>query len=84
MIAADKKFWILSEVTLVDLGVIWFLIRCEDEGIELAECTHYVREWMLREERRKRSRGSRRSRMEALTRAIYRLSLGCVRHWLAV
>jgi hypothetical protein len=39
----------LSEVTLVDIGVIRFLIRCEDEGIELAECPPYVREWILRE-----------------------------------
>ena len=39
----------LSEVTLVDLGVVRFLIRCEDEGIELVQCPNYVREWILRE-----------------------------------
>jgi hypothetical protein len=39
----------LSEVTLVDLGVVQFLIRCEDEGIELVQCPPYVREWILRE-----------------------------------
>ena len=39
----------LGEVTLVDLEVVRFLIRCEDEGIELVECPAYVREWMLRE-----------------------------------
>jgi hypothetical protein len=39
----------LGEVTLVDLGVVRFLIRCEDEGIELIQCPAYVREWMLRE-----------------------------------
>jgi hypothetical protein len=39
----------LSEVTLVDLGVIRFLIYCEDEGIELVQSPPYVREWMLRE-----------------------------------
>ena len=39
----------LSEVTLVDLGVVRFLIRCEDEGIELVKCPPYVSEWMLRE-----------------------------------
>jgi len=39
----------LSEVTLVDLEVIRFLIRCEDEGIELVQCPPYVREWVLRE-----------------------------------
>ena len=39
----------LSEVTLVDLGVVRFLISCEDEGIELVQCPPYAREWMLRE-----------------------------------
>jgi hypothetical protein len=38
----------LSEVTLVDLGVVRFLISCEDEGIELVQCPPYVREWILR------------------------------------
>jgi len=39
----------LSEVTLVDLEVIRFLICCEDEGIELVHCPPYVRQWMRRE-----------------------------------
>ena len=39
----------LSEVTLVDLGVVRFLIGCEEEGIELVQCPPYVREWILRE-----------------------------------
>jgi hypothetical protein len=39
----------LSEVTLVDLGVVRFLTRCEDEGVELVQCPAYVREWILRE-----------------------------------
>ena len=39
----------LSEVTLVDVAVVRFLIRCEDEGIELARRPPYVREWMVRE-----------------------------------
>jgi hypothetical protein len=39
----------LSEVTLVDVGMVRFLITCEDEGIELAQCPAYVREWILRE-----------------------------------
>ena len=39
----------LSEVTLVDVAVVRFLIRCEREGIELAECPPYVREWIVRE-----------------------------------
>ena len=44
-----SKILDLSEVTLVDLGVVQFLIACEDEGVELVECPAYVREWMLRE-----------------------------------
>jgi hypothetical protein len=44
-----SKILDLSEVTLVDLGVVHFLINCEDEGVELVECPPYVREWMLRE-----------------------------------
>jgi hypothetical protein len=39
----------LSEVTLVDLAGVRFLIRCEYEGIELAQCPPNVREWILRE-----------------------------------
>ena len=39
----------LSEVTLVDLEVVRFLITCEDQGVELVECPPYVREWILRE-----------------------------------
>jgi hypothetical protein len=39
----------LGEVTLVDLGVIQFLISCQDAGVELVQCPAYVREWMLRE-----------------------------------
>ena len=44
-----RKILDLSEVTLVDIAVVRFLIRCEDEGIELVQCPPYVREWMLRE-----------------------------------
>ena len=44
-----SKILDLSEVTLVDIAVVRFLIRCEDEGIELVECPSYMREWMLRE-----------------------------------
>jgi hypothetical protein len=39
----------LSEVTLVDIAVVRFLISCENEGAELVQCPPYVREWMLRE-----------------------------------
>jgi len=39
----------LSEVTIVDVAAVRFLMRCEREGVELAHCPPYVREWMLRE-----------------------------------
>jgi hypothetical protein len=37
----------LSEVTLIDLYGVRFLIECEDAGIELAQCPSYVRQWVL-------------------------------------
>jgi hypothetical protein len=48
----------LSEVTLVDLEVVRFLISVEDEGTELFECPPYVREWMLRERAERAQPGS--------------------------
>ena len=39
----------LSDVTLVDVVAVRFLIGCEDEGIQLAHCPPYVREWIVRE-----------------------------------
>jgi hypothetical protein len=45
----ERRIIDLSEVTLVDLRVVQFLICCEDDGIELVECPPYVREWILRE-----------------------------------
>jgi len=44
-----RKILDLSEVTLVDLEVVRFLILCEDEGTELVGCPLYVREWIFRE-----------------------------------
>lgn len=42
----------LDEVTLVDVGVVRFLIASEAEGIELLNCAPYIREWMSRERER--------------------------------
>ena len=39
----------LSEVTLVDIEVVRFLIECENEGVELVQCPPYLREWIVRE-----------------------------------
>ena len=45
----QRKILDLSEVDLVDISAVRFLIHCEDEGVELAQCPQYVREWILRE-----------------------------------
>jgi hypothetical protein len=47
--SCPHKILDLSELTLVDLDVVRFLISVEDEGVELYQCPPYVREWMLRE-----------------------------------
>lgn len=47
--AHAHKIMELSEVTLVDLEGVRFLISCEDEGVELVQCPPYVREWIARE-----------------------------------
>jgi hypothetical protein len=44
-----SKILDLGEVTLVDLGVVQFLIACEDAGVQLVDCPAYVHEWMIRE-----------------------------------
>jgi hypothetical protein len=44
-----RKVLDLSEVTLVGLKVVRFLMTCEDEGVELLGCPPYVREWIARE-----------------------------------
>jgi anti-anti-sigma regulatory factor len=40
----------LSEVTLVDVDVIRFLGNQERRGIQLVNCSRYVREWIQREQ----------------------------------
>jgi len=39
----------LDEVQLVDVAVVRFLVRCEADGMELRNCSRYIREWMDRE-----------------------------------
>lgn len=39
----------LEEVTLVDAEVVQFLARCETEGLELLQCSPFIREWISRE-----------------------------------
>jgi anti-anti-sigma regulatory factor len=39
----------LKELTLVDQKVVRYLKRCESKGIELRNCSAYIREWVARE-----------------------------------
>ena len=39
----------LKELTLVDREAVIFLAECEAEGIELENCSAYIREWVMRE-----------------------------------
>lgn len=41
----------LNEVSLVDVEAVRFFLHCEMQGIRLAHCPAYVREWMAREKR---------------------------------
>ena len=48
----------LSEVTLVDVDVIRFLVNQERRGIQLSNCSRYVREWIQREQTTSSTHGS--------------------------
>ena len=39
----------LDEVRLVDVATVRFLVRCEADGMQLRNCSRYIREWMGRE-----------------------------------
>ena len=39
----------LGEVSLVDADAVRFLSTCESEGIQLLNCSAYIREWIVRE-----------------------------------
>ena len=39
----------LQDVKLVDLDVVRFLGGCEADGVELRNCSPYIREWVLKE-----------------------------------
>ncbi len=42
----------LEEVTLVDVGVVRFLLVCQESGMELLHCSPYIRQWMVTEQAR--------------------------------
>jgi anti-anti-sigma regulatory factor len=39
----------LEEVKLVDRDAVCFLAACEVNGIELCQCSPYIRDWIARE-----------------------------------
>jgi anti-anti-sigma regulatory factor len=39
----------LGEVSLVDADAVRFLCNCESEGIQLLNCSAYIRKWIDRE-----------------------------------
>ena len=39
----------LVEVSLVDADAVRFLGSCESDGIQLLNCSAYIREWIVRE-----------------------------------
>lgn len=41
----------LTEVTLVEVGVVRFLGICEAGGVEIVNCSPYIREWMKQEKK---------------------------------
>jgi anti-anti-sigma regulatory factor len=46
----------LEELKLVDRDTVCFLADCEANGIELSQCSPFIREWIARE---RASRGKR-------------------------
>jgi hypothetical protein len=40
----------LGEVSLVDADAVRFLSTCESAGIQLLNCSAYIREWIVREQ----------------------------------
>ena len=42
----------LGEVSLVNLEVVRFLSKCESQGIQLLNCSAYIRKWIEREQQR--------------------------------
>jgi hypothetical protein len=42
----------LGEVSLVNLEVVRFLSTCESQGIQLLNCSAYIRKWIEREQQR--------------------------------
>jgi hypothetical protein len=39
----------LKEVTVVDVDVVRFFVKCKEKRMKIVHCPRYIREWMLRE-----------------------------------
>jgi len=39
----------LEDVTLIDQDSVSFLATCEANGVQLRQCSHYIRSWITRE-----------------------------------
>jgi hypothetical protein len=50
----------LRHLTLVNQDAVKFLAGCEAKGIKLESCPLYIRNWIDREKRRKRSRAKQK------------------------
>jgi anti-anti-sigma regulatory factor len=42
----------LSEVTLVDVDVVYFLGVCQKQGVKLLHCSPYISDWIAKEQER--------------------------------
>ena len=42
----------LGDVSLVGVEVVRFLANCENAGVELVDCSPYIRDWINRERNR--------------------------------
>jgi hypothetical protein len=44
----------LDEVDIIDIDGVRLLNECQAQGIEVANCSPYIRQWMLQEKRTRR------------------------------
>jgi ABC-type transporter Mla MlaB component len=50
----------LDEVDVVDIDGVCLLNECQEQGIQVVNCSPYIREWMLLEKRTNREGNSSR------------------------
>ena len=50
----------LREVTLVAREVVPFLVACERDGVELANCPAFLRDWIAKERQRIQNRAEKK------------------------